>query len=112
MKEIPKKNSGNGNKKAIAMVYVLIKHKVKDFEKWKPVFDEHAAIRKTGGSQGGQLFRNVDSPDETIIIFKWDSIENAQKFAASEDLKKAMQRAGVIGEPEIYFLDNVEKVPV
>ncbi len=94
------------------MAYLLVRHKVKDYAKWKIVFDEHAATRKTGGSGGGHLFRNADNPNETVIIYKWDSIEKAKKFAQSEDLKKTMQRAGVIDKPDVYFLEEVEQVSV
>lgn len=94
------------------MVYMLVRHKVEDYEKWKQVFDEHAAFRDTRGSKGGRLFKNIDNPDETIIIFKWDTIENARKFAGSEDLEKAMKKAGVIEKPDIYFLDEVERLAV
>ncbi|MCE8425777.1 MAG: hypothetical protein J5U17_08380 [Candidatus Methanoperedens sp.] len=94
------------------MTYLLVRHKVKDYEKWKTLFDEHSATRKTGGSKGGRLFRNADNPDEMVIIFEWDSLEKAKKFAQSEDLKKTMQRAGVIDKPDVYFLEEVEKVSV
>lgn len=94
------------------MVYMLVRHKIKDYEKWKPVFDENVTMRKVGGSEGGRLFRNIDNPNETIIIWKWDTIENARKFAKSEDLEKAMERAGVIEKPDIYFIDEVEKIAV
>jgi hypothetical protein len=50
------------------MTYMLIRHKVKDYEKWKPVFDEHSALRKANGSRGGRLFRNADDPNETVIM--------------------------------------------
>lgn len=91
---------------------MLIRHKVKDYEKWKPVFDEHVDIREAGGSKGGRLFSNIDNPNETIIIFKWDTIENARKFAKSEDLEKAMQKAGVNEKPDIYFIDEVERFAI
>jgi heme-degrading monooxygenase HmoA len=111
MKEIYKKSYGSGFKNiGDKMVYLFIKHKVKDFDKWKTVFDKNASVRETGGSQGGRLFRNTENPNETIIILEWNSIENAKKFAGSEDLKKAMEKAGVDGKPEIYFLEEVEKV--
>jgi hypothetical protein len=35
------------------MPYLLIRHKVKDYDKWKPVFDEHGSTRKANGSRGG-----------------------------------------------------------
>jgi len=94
------------------MAYLLVRHKVKDYSKWKTVFDEHAATRKASGSRGGRLFRNGDNPNEVVILFEWDSIEKAKKFAQSEDLKKTMQRAGVIDKPDVYFIEEVEQVSV
>ena len=46
------------------MPYLLVRHKVEDYAKWKRAFDEHAATRQTGGSKGGQLFRSSDDPNE------------------------------------------------
>lgn len=94
------------------MPYLLIRHKVKDYDKWKPVFDEHGSTRKANGSKGGRLFRNADDPNEIVIIFKWDSLDKARKFVKSENTKKAMHRAGVADKPDVYFLDEVEKVTV
>ncbi len=92
------------------MSYLRVRHKVKDFAKWKTIFDEHSTTRKASGSKGARLFRNAENPNETVIIFEWDSLEKARKFARSEDLKKTMQRAGVIDKPDVYFLEEVERV--
>ena len=35
-------------------------------------------------------------------------MDNAKKFYESEDLKKVMQDAGVIGKPDVWFLDKIE----
>jgi heme-degrading monooxygenase HmoA len=95
------------------MPYLLIRHKVQDYEKWKPFFDEHGSTRQASGSRGGQLFRNADDPNEVVILFDWDDLEQARKFTQSEDLRQVMQQAGVADKPDIYFLlDAVEHVPV
>ena len=60
----------------------------------------------------GSLFRNTDDPNETLMLFEWESIEKARKFAQSEDLKKTMQRPGVSDRPDVYFIEEVEKVSV
>jgi hypothetical protein len=39
-------------------------------------------------------------------INKWNSMENAQKFAHSPELKAAMEKAGVVGAPNIHFLNE------
>ena len=94
------------------MSYFLVRAKVEDYEKWKPGFDEHSATRQERGSKGGRLFRNADDPNEVTIVLAWDNLENARQFAQSEELREAMQRHGVVDQPDIYFLEEVEKVPV
>jgi len=93
------------------MPYVLIRHKVRNFAKWKPVYDAHGTTRKAGGSRGARLFRNVDRPKETVILFKWSRIDTARKFARSKDLRAAMKRAGVTDKPDVYFLEEVAQAP-
>ena len=88
------------------MPYVLIRHKVRNFKKWKPVYDAHGTTRKKGGSKGARLFRNVDKPKETVILFKWSRLDAARKFARSKDLRARMKRAGVMGKPDICFLEE------
>ncbi len=92
------------------MAYLMFRGKVKDYEKWKPVFDKMASIRKEYGSKGGHLFRMADNPNEPVILLEWESIEKARKYTQSEDIKRAMERGGVIGKPEFYFLEEVEQV--
>ena len=75
---------------------------------WKAAFDEHASTRKAAGSKGGRLFRSADDPNELVAIFEWDSLENARKFVGSDDLRQAMEQAGVTGPPDILFLDQVD----
>jgi len=41
------------------MNYVLIRHKVADFAKWKPVYDGHLSARQKAGLKEEHLFRNV-----------------------------------------------------
>jgi heme-degrading monooxygenase HmoA len=93
------------------MPFILVRHKVEDYAKWKPVYDEHGAVRKASGSKGARLLRNTDNPNETVILMEWDTIENAKKFASSDNLREVMQRAGVAEMPDVYFLDEVQTSP-
>lgn len=94
------------------MPFLLVRHKVKNYDMWKPVFDEHGAVRKASGSKGGYLYRNKDDLNEVVVLLEWDTLEKAKEFASSEDLRETMQRAGVIDKPDIYFLDEAKRVPV
>lgn len=90
------------------MAQLIVRHKVEDYAKWKPYFDGDSANRKTAGSQGGRLFRNSQDPNELIVVFEWDNLGNARKFAGSDALREVMMKAGVADHPDIYFVEEVE----
>lgn len=91
------------------MAYLLVRHRVKDFAKWKPIFDEHSGTRKTSGSKSSHVFRNSNDPNEIVLLFEWDDIQKARQFAESEDLRRTMEREGVSGKPDVYFLEEIER---
>lgn len=91
------------------MVYLLIRHKVADYETWKPVYDEHAATRKAAGSKGARLFRSTNDGNEVVAIMSWPDRQHAEAFANSPDLQAVMQKAGVIGVPDLLYLEEVEE---
>jgi heme-degrading monooxygenase HmoA len=92
------------------MPYLLVRHKVTDYEKWKSAFDAHSLTRQANGSRGGQLFRNATEPNELIVLLEWHDLEKARQFAHSEDLREVMQQAGVVDHIDIYFLKDGEQV--
>lgn len=87
------------------MAYVLVRHKVEDFAKWKAGYDDHAGVRKDAGLTEVHLLRNIDSPNEVVILFAAEEVEKARAFAASQDLQEIMQNVGVVDKPDIYFLN-------
>ena len=90
------------------MASMFIRHKVADYAKWKAVFDEHGPTRKRAGFTAQGLGRDSDDPNTIIIAFRASDIRRAKEFAASEDLRSAMERAGVQGPPEIWFAEEIE----
>ena len=90
------------------MANLLIHNTVEDFATWKPVFDKYADMRRAAGAKGGRLFHTADNPNDVLILFEWDDLKNAREFAASDGLREAMQEAGVLGRPEVFFLEDGE----
>ena len=86
------------------MAKMLVHHKVKDFNAWKAVYDSVYDLRKANGELTDQILREENDPNSLTIIFDWDSFENARKYAGSPELKAAMEKAGVMGPPEIHFI--------
>jgi len=91
------------------MAHFLVHHKVEDYKTWKSVFDAHSSLRSEAGSLGGKIFRSINNPNEVFTLLEWDSLANAQKFAQSDSIKEAMKKAGVVGIPEIYFVEESAK---
>jgi hypothetical protein len=86
------------------MNYVLVRHKVADFSKWKPVYDAHLPARQAAGGTELYLLRNIDDPNEVIVLFEIEDLQKAREFVASDDLRERMQESGVIDKPDTYFL--------
>lgn len=51
------------------MNYLLIRHKVADFAKWKPAYDAHGSARGNAGLKEERLLRNIDNPNEVVLLF-------------------------------------------
>jgi hypothetical protein len=96
----------------MAMPALLIRHHVADYAAWKAVFDEHETTRRANGSQEEWLFRDADDSHEVLLLLAWDDLERARLFADSDDLRAAMTRAGVTDEPDIWFLEDIERPTV
>lgn len=86
------------------MSKMLVHHTVKDFNAWKTVYDSMVGTRKENGELSEQIFHEENNPNSLTILFDWNSIENAKKFSQSPELKAAMEKAGVMGPPDIHFL--------
>jgi quinol monooxygenase YgiN len=86
------------------MTSMIVTHKVKDYSIFKKTFDSVIDLRKSNGELSDRIYRDASDPNEITLIFKWNSLANAQKYAHSPELKAAMDKAGVVGLPEIHFL--------
>ena len=88
------------------MANMLVQHHVKDFSAWKQVYDSVASFRHSSGELTDQVFHDASDSNKITLLFKWDTLANAQKFAQSPELRAAMEKAGVEGMPAITFLNE------
>lgn len=88
------------------MVYLYVRHQVKDYAAWRPGYDADESHRRAAGATGrNHVFQNADDPNDITIILEWDSAANAQAFADNPRLAAVMQEVGVISAPEVRFLN-------
>lgn len=91
------------------MAYLLFEHEIEDFNRWKPVYDSHEPARKKAGIKEVLLLQGTENSRFVVLLFEVQDIGKAREFLASDDLKDAMKRAGVVSKPVVNFL---EKAPL
>ena len=86
------------------MIHVLVRHKVEDYNRWRAAFDDALMMRRNAGELSYRVFRNFEDANEVSVLCDFDTFDRARKFLISEELKKAMQAAGVVAAPNIQYL--------
>ena len=83
------------------MSFVLIRHKVANYGKWKRAVRAAAKWRKASGEKSFHVLRCTKNPNDVIVCCEWDNAARMRKFVKSAELRKAMKGAGVISKPEV-----------
>ena len=87
------------------MGMMIIRHKVRDYGHWRPIFDGHVEMQRAAGL----IYHSADSnKSEIVVVFDTEDTKKAKDFADSADLKEAMTKAGVLDTPTIYFLKSID----
>ncbi len=88
------------------MAYVLVHHRVGNFDTWRGFFDGDSDARKRAGLKDVRVLQSSTDPQDLFILMEASDLKKAQEFASSDDLRETMQKAGVMGKPEVYFLND------
>ena len=87
------------------MALLLIRHRVADYDAWRKVYDSVSDMPEFGGITSESVHRTVDDPNNVLVLHYFDSVDEARAFTTLPELKGAMQRAGVQGEPRFEFYE-------
>lgn len=94
------------------MAFVLIEHRVGDFEAFKAIYLDDAVRRKRFGSLGGYVLTAPDDPGAVIVLLEWDTVDRARDFALSLELHQAAEWAGGgIATPRVLVLERALDSP-
>lgn len=91
------------------MVTLVVHHRVRDYDAWKLVFDEHEGVRRSHGEIEHRVYRDIHDLNRVVVHNDFPSEEAARAFTEDPSLRAAMERAGVEGEPGISFIDLAER---
>lgn len=88
------------------MTTMIVQHGVADYDVWRPIFDEHSAVREAHGGTAMTVYRGAEDADAITVVMEFPSVAAAQGFASDPSLKEAMGRGGATGPPQISFLER------
>ncbi len=91
------------------MSMVLVRARVREYGAWKKGFDGFKGMRRRAGEKSYRIYHIDREDDHLLLLFEWESHQSAQEFFESTELEEAMEEAGVIEAPEVYYLDLVER---
>jgi hypothetical protein len=84
-------------------VTMFIRHRVAEFGTWHQVYTDVAPMQRAGGVLAEAVYQATDDPNDVTVTHDFAAESAAQAFAASPDLKAAMERAGVVQAPTIWI---------
>jgi hypothetical protein len=88
------------------MATMFVRHTVSDYKTWRKTYDGLAPVQKAGGVTAQAVYQAADNPNDVTVTHEFATVEAAQTFVKSEELKKGMQQAGVVGAPTIWITDK------
>jgi heme-degrading monooxygenase HmoA len=103
---IHSKNQNKRNYKV--MTNLIVRQKIEDLNKWKKAVNDGLAFRKASGELSFRTFRALNEPNHITVLCEWKSLAQAKEFTQSKELRERMERAGVIGQPEFFYLKEVQ----
>ena len=88
------------------MTTLAVRHTVNDFDTWQAGFDGHEGGRRSHGATGYRILRDGNS---VLALIDFPDADSALAFQADPSLREAMDKAGVVGAPDISLWSEASR---
>jgi hypothetical protein len=85
------------------MTTLFVRHEVADYAEWRRVYDGFSPTQKVLGVQDQAVYQAIDNPNDITVRHEFATLEAAQAFGGSPELRAAMHDSGVKGAPTVWF---------
>lgn len=85
------------------MATLFVRHTVADYAAWRRIFDDFAPTQSALGVIDKAVYQAADNANDITVMHDFATLDAAQAFAGSSELKAAMHDAGVASAPTIWF---------
>jgi len=87
------------------MIYMLCRNRVKDFKKWKDIFDSQLESQEANGLILKDLWTELDNANNVFFIFEVTNLQKAKDFINDPESAKVGEMSGVI-DGECHFIEK------
>ena len=93
-----------------SMDRVMVKHKVKDFDAWKKVYDDDKKNRMDAGLTDRSVSTTVGDNHMVSLVFAFSDMTKVKAFMNSKELAEKMKAGGVEGPPASFAYHVVQLI--
>ncbi len=86
---------------------LVVRHTVKAYDSWRPVYDELEALRAQHGCTAQSVLASPENANDLLVTHAFPTLQQANAFAHDPALRDGMARAGVEGAPRIEIFESV-----
>jgi hypothetical protein len=83
---------------------IIVMHSVEDYGSWRVEYDQFDEVRRASGIVGHAVSQEFGNPNHVIVYHQAEDLAALHAFVDSAELANAMQDAGVVGDPDIRFI--------
>jgi quinol monooxygenase YgiN len=101
------RNSGGlSRRKEVALATVLVQHRVANYSTWRTVYESFDGVQKELGVIEESVFQAKGDSNNVLVLHRFASMSDAEKFMESPKLREAMTQGGIVGQPRIEFYEE------
>jgi hypothetical protein len=88
------------------MPVTIVKLRVGDYQTWKNEFDQLEQLRREHGWVAHTICRDASDPAVVVIVNRVHDLNRARSYLGSDPVRQGVQRAGIQGPPEVWYLSD------
>ncbi len=89
------------------MNYLIVKHRVEDFDNWHEVFHSNEHMLAESGFGKMEILRGAFEPNLVVVMLEVKDIAKAKAFTSAQGAVDSANLGGVIGTPEGFWLGEI-----
>lgn len=88
------------------MALTVVRHSVSDYDAWRKLYDFFEPLQKRYSVLEESVYQDPRNPNDVLVLHRFDSLEKAEAMLNSAEVRQAMGRSGVVGQPRVELFED------